>query len=49
METFNYTRELLKAYTHEELKRVIDNPQDYLLGHAQACRAEYARRQLLKQ
>ena len=40
---------LIKSYTNEELSNVANNPQDYLLGHAQACRAELARRNLLKQ
>ena len=40
---------VIKSYTNEELANVANNPQDYLLGHAQACRAELARRNILKQ
>ena len=43
----DFNKLVIQSYTDAELDNVVKNPTDYLMGHAQVCRAEIARRQSL--
>ncbi len=43
----DFNRLVIQSYTDAELENVVKNPSNYLMGHAQVCRAEIARRKSL--